>query len=295
MTNLPEPAPPPRPVPSRRLALTPGRLRAAVSPAAVVLAGAGGGIGALDHSVVLAVVLAGVGWVGGAAASLVARARRRKAARPHPAVLDPWSLPEPWRGLVAQAGSAQARFDRVVAGWPPGPTRDRLVELQPLVWSRSAQVAEAAGRGAAGQGWEGGTFAPGRRTAEDVSGELRRLQREKLRYAGTDRAVEAGRREEVLAGELRDLRRAETAAQDLRDRLRRAVTRLDATIAALVSVEPGSAPATGGPDGVSAALDEVSDRLASLQAALSETARTETARTEPPSTAPDTDSAGPSM
>src|SRR5581483_6712293 len=127
----------------------PSVVRATVSPTAVALAAAGAGIGVLDHSVILAVVLAAAGWTGRMAAAVIARMHRDRAAQPRPAALDPWSVPEPWRQLLHQAMDAQARFDQAIADWPSGPIRDRLGYLQPRLWNDVAQVGGIANRGAA--------------------------------------------------------------------------------------------------------------------------------------------------
>lgn len=266
MTNLPEPVRP------RRPAVTPDLIKAAVSPTAAALTAAGAGIGVLDHSVVLVIVLAAVGWSGRMAAALIARSRRRRAERPRPPELDPWSVPEPWRQLVEQAASARIRFDQVINSWPAGPTRDELRTLQPLVWEHVGQVGILAQRGAAADGWNGATFVPGRPRAADLRDELGHIQREKLRFAGTARAADAERREAALAAELRDVRRQEELSQGVRDRLRAAVVRLEATVVELVTVEPpGSGRSAAGAGGVATALDELSDRLSSLRVALTET------------------------
>jgi hypothetical protein len=269
VSALPEPA---RPDPARHrpLALSPELVRAAWSPTSVVVAGAGAGIGVLDHSVVLAVALAGAGWSARMAAAAVRRARRRRAARLRPAQIDPWSLPDPWRDLARQASEAQSRFDQMVGSWPPGPTRDLLVDLQPRVWAQMADLGGVLRRGALAEGWTGAMTSSGRRASSEIGAELGQVQRQKVRYAGTERAAEAERREESLAAELRDARSREAAAQAVRDQLRRALTRLDAAVAGLATAEP--APGGGAPRALTGALDDLSDRLVSLRTALAETA-----------------------
>lgn len=268
MAELPEPLTPsaqqPRPLP-------PALVKAAVSPAAVAATAAGAGIGLLDHSIVLTIVLAACGWVARMAAAVVSWRRRERAARPRPANLDPWSVPEPWRQLLQQALAAQSRFDQTVAGWPPGPTRERLTTLQPRVYQEVAELGALARRGAAATGWTGATFAPGRPSAGALSVEIKEVQAERARLGGTapDRAAELSRREDALAAQLRALNRAEQAGAELQDRLRRAVARLDETVTELVSTP---APADmDEPIGVASALDELSDGITTLRAALTET------------------------
>jgi hypothetical protein len=100
--------------------------RAAGSPAAIVLAGAGVAAGELAHlgnGVAIVLGLAGygarLGWE-----SLRRRAvQRRRALRDR---IDPWSLPEPWRGQVARSLDARKQFCLLVGSLPPGPISGTL-------------------------------------------------------------------------------------------------------------------------------------------------------------------------
>jgi hypothetical protein len=262
VSNLPDNTP------RHRLALRPALVRAAVSPAAAVATAAGAGIGALDHSAVLAVVLAAVGWTGRMLAAVVAGRRRARAALPHPAELDPWSVPEPWRQLLHQALAAQTRFDQVVHGWPPGPTRDRLEDLRPRVYAEVAELGTLARRGAAAVGWTGATYTAGSPTAGQLGAELERLRIERTRLgAPSERADELTRREEALAAQLRAAHRSREVSDEIQDRLRQAVARLDQTVTELLAL--GAAEGDSG--GVAGAVDELSDGVSSLRAALTET------------------------
>ena len=253
--------------------LRPSYLRAAVSPTAVALTAAGAGIGVLDHSPLLAVILAGVGWTGRMAAAVVAKMRRDHAARPHPAQLDPWSVPEPWRSLVQQALDTQTRFDHTVSDWPAGPTRDRLVELQPRVWDQVEQLGTLARRGAAADGWTGATYSASRPNAEQLGDELKEVQAQRARRGSA--AADLERRETAVAAELRARRRQEEASAAIRDQLRTAVARFDQTVADLLAVEPTGDGRPLDATGVTSALDELSDGLSSLRAALTETTGTQ--------------------
>lgn len=266
VSNLPEPA-----KGHRELVLHPSLVRAAVSPTAVAVTAAGAGIGVLDHSVILAVVLAAGGWAGRMVAAVISRRRRERVAAPRPADVDPWSVPEPWRQLLQQALAAQNRFHQVVASWPPGPTRDRLVDLQPRVYAEVSALDVMAHRGAAALGWTGATFAGGRPSADQLASELEQVQSEKARLgtAGPGRLAELSRREESIAAQLRALRHGERAAAEIQDRLRLAVARLDETVTELVAAQSG--PASTDPTGLASALDELNDGVVSLRLALSET------------------------
>lgn len=268
MANLPEPLPSRSPA---RRPLPPAMLKAAVGPTAVAVTAAGAGIGILDHSIPLAVALAVTGWVSRMVVAALTWRRRERAARPHPAELDPYSVPEPWRQLLQQALAAQSRYDQTVSNWPSGPTRDRLTTLQPRVYEEVAQLGALARQGAAAGGWTGATFASGRPTPAALGEELERVQAERVRL-GEDapaRAAELLRREEALAAQLRAVHRADQVAAEIQDRLRRALARLDETITELITVQAPAAAAD--PVGVTSALDELSDGITSLRAALTET------------------------
>ena len=268
VANLPEPLPrQPRP-------LHPALVRAAVSPTAVAATAVGAGIGVLDHSIVLTVVLAVTGWTGRMVAAVIAVRRRERAARPHPAQLDPWSVPEPWRQLLQQAMAAQTRFDQAVTAWPPGPTRDRLGALQPRLYQEVDQLGSLARQGAAAAGWTGAAYASGRPSPASLGEELSRVQGERARLGDTSspRSAELARREEAVAAQLRAVHRAAQVEAELQDRLRAAVARLDQTVTELLAVDRSTAVVE--PVGVSSALDELSDGITSLRAALTETTGT---------------------
>ena len=262
MTNLPEPARP------REMAVRPGMLRAAVSPSAAALVAAGAVIGVLVfHTWVVAVVLALAGWSARMAAAALASRRREEAGRPRPAGIDPWSVPEPWRPLLQQLAGAQTRFDQVVSEWPPGPLRERLLSLQPEVWSDVAGLASMARRGAAMTGWTGATSQAGRPTAEGLSAELKLIAAERA-SGGPEAAGDLDRREAAVAAQLRAVRQSEQAAAGLLDRLRAAVAGLDARVTGLLAL----GGETGGADAVFSSLEQLGDEVAALRAAVSETA-----------------------
>jgi hypothetical protein len=253
MANLPQPARLPERPPQ------PSLVRAAVSPAALAAAGAGVavGLGAL-HSVVLAVVLAAGAWLGRMGAAVVGRARRARSLRPSPAELDPWSVPEPWRQLVARAADAQSRFDRALDAWPDGPVRDRLASLRPRLYASVGEVGSTARRGAALGGWPAASTPAGAgETVEELSAELRRTQAERSVANGGGRNAALDRREEALAAQLRARRGADAASAAVLDRLRSLVARLDETVTSLASLRP-DAP---GPEAAVAGLAEEIEAL----------------------------------
>jgi hypothetical protein len=259
MPNLPEPV------------RHPSVVKAAVSPTAVAVTAAGVVIGLLAQSIVLAIVLGAVAWAGRMIAAIIMSSRRRRAAMPKPAVLDPYSVPEPWRQLVRQAGDAQDRFDKTVADWPAGPIRDRLLFVQPRLWDDVGQVGMIATRGAALSGWSGGVQSSGRPTAEQLADQLRRTEDERRRL-GPDsqgRAAALERTEEAIAAQIRAVHSAADAEARVLDRLRTIVARLDQTVTSLLllGVEGGATQAQA----LESSLDEIRGEITSLTEGLAET------------------------
>ena len=265
MPNLPELAK------NREFALRPTLVRAAVSPTAVAATAIGAGIGALDQSLVLAVILGAVGWGGRMIAAVVARTRHDARARPKPADLDPWSVPDPWRQLVHQAAAAQGRFDQALRDWPDGPIRDRLDGLRPHFYADVAAVGAIAKKGAAMLGWTGAYQDRSRPTADRLRQELSRVQseRQRLTPGSAGREAELGREEGAIAAQLRSLSQAESAANEVHAQLRLIVARIDETVTSVL-VLGTETTATTGPEAVAAALASLNDELLALHAGLDE-------------------------
>ena len=115
--------------PSRAAAAPPpGRPRASPGrrsrPAPSGRAAGGVVVGLLLSSVVLAVVLGAAAWARPDGGCVVDAGPPPAGGPSQPAELDPWSVPQPWRGLVSQAPDAQSRFDQAVDGWPAGPIKE---------------------------------------------------------------------------------------------------------------------------------------------------------------------------
>ena len=265
MTNLPER------VQSREIALRPTLVRAAVSPTALAATAVGAGIGVLDQSVTLAVVLAAVGWAGRMFAAAVARTRRDAKTRPKPAELDPWSVPDPWRQLVHQAAAAQARFEQAVRDWPAGPIRDRLDALRPHFYADVAAVGAIAKKGAAMLGWTGASLDAGRPTIDRLRQDLTEVQTERRRLgtAPSGRDVELARTEEAIAAQLRSVTQAESAANEVHSQLRLIVARIDETVTSVLILSTDAATPTG-PEEVVATLTSLNEELMALHAGLDE-------------------------
>ncbi len=251
----------------------PSLVRAAVSPTAVAVTAAGVGIGVLDHSVVVAVILGVGAWVGRMAAAVVSRSRRERAARPKPAQLDPYSVPEPWRQLLRQALDAQARFDHSVQDWPGGPIKERLATIQPRLWGDVEQVGTIARRGAALSGWVAGVAGAGRPSAQQLADQLRATEAERQRVgAGSERQASLLRTEEALAAQIRALHNATEAEAMVADRLRVIVARLDESVTSLLVLGAGGGESDA--DALMSSLDQINEEITSLSKGLAEASST---------------------
>jgi hypothetical protein len=268
------------------LVLHPSLVRAAVSPTAIVAVGVGVGIGLLAQSAVVAVVLGATFWAGRMVAALIARAVRESRAKPKPADLDPWSVPEPWRQLVQQALAAQTHFDQTINDWPAGPIKDRLVTLQPRVYVSVEQVGAIAKRGAALGGWSGGIAVPGRPSADQLSGQLRQVteERQQLGSEAQQRDAILARTEESIAAQLRAVRNAEEASAMTLDRLRLLVATLDQTVTSLLAL--GVDGAEAGAEILETSLAFVSDEIAALHRGLADATSSATNPVLPPPSPP---------
>jgi hypothetical protein len=261
--------------------VNPSTVRAAVSPTAIAAGALGAGIGVLDHSVIVAVILGagfwGVRMVGG----VFARSRRERAARPKPAQLDPWSVPEPWRQLLHQADNAQSRFNQAVQDWPPGPIRERLTDLQPRLWADVNDMGTIARRGAALSAWVSGVPATGRPTASQLAEQLRQTEAERQRLAGRSASRDASlaRTEEAIAAQIRAVNNATEAESVVLDRLRIVVARLDETVTSLLLLGAGGGEAQA--DSVTTSLDQINDEVTALLRGLAEATSTSTAALGP--------------
>jgi hypothetical protein len=236
----------------------------------VAVTAAGVGIGVWDHSVILAVVLGAGAWAGRMVAAVFARRRRDRQARPRPAQLDPWSVPEPWKQLVQQAATVQSRFDQAVTDWADGPIKDRLTSLQPQLYAGMEQVGVAAKRGAMLSGWSGGMAAPGRPSAEALAEQLHRAESERQRLSdrSSERRAALARTEEAIAAQLRAARSAEDAAGLVHDRLRVLVASLDQTVTSVLVLGVGGNEA--GADAVAASISNLADEVAALHRGLTD-------------------------
>jgi hypothetical protein len=244
----------------------PSVARTAASPAAIVVAGAGVAIGfAASLGVAVAVVLGAAGY--GAClgwAALRRRAELRKRAERRLARIDPWSVPEPWRGYTARALAARGRYHQLARDCPAGTVADYLSGSAVKVDGAVEEVWALARSGAALSGPSG--------RADKVAQELDQVHSAQSRAAqsragqsGTDAADRASleSREASLASELRSLRRTESVGAELSARLAELTAQLEGVVASA-----GELVAEAGAAG--ADLSSLSSELASLSKALDE-------------------------
>lgn len=198
--------------------------RAAASPAAVVLAGAGVAIGEAAHlGLPVAIVLGAVGYGGRVAwAAVRRRLARRDRARRRPARVDPWAVPEPWRRYTVRSLDARKTFRQLSKDCPPGPVSDHLAGALPKVEGAVADQWALARSGAALSG------APGR--PQKVADELREAQHALAQVSGADRGpLEV--RESALASQLRSLRQMEAVGTEISARVSALVSQLESVVA----------------------------------------------------------------
>jgi len=237
----------------------PSVARAAASPAAIVLAGGGVAIGLAAHLGVAVTVLLGaagygarVGW-----AAVHRRMALRKRAERRRTRIDPWSVPEPWRGYTKRALDARKQYRQLARDCPAGPVADYLAGASPKVDAAVDEHWALAQSGAALVG------PPGR--AEKVAEELAQVQRALARGGGTARS-ELESREAALASEMRSLRHLESVSAQMSSRL----SDLTVQLASLVA-DAAELVATAGAAGTD--LSSLSAELTSLTRSLDEARR----------------------
>ena len=226
------------------------------SPAAVGLAVAGGGIGALAGLPLLAT--AGAAALGyGAGAALVALVRGRRSAGRGPGRIDPFTLGEPWRLRVREAQRARSRYRTAVEEAPEGPLRDRLADIGARIDAGVEECWRIANQGDA--------LRRGLRSLE--TGQIRTSLASAEAGAGDEAAADP--RVGALRAQLTSAERLAAAAEDADRRLRLLSARLDEAAARAVELSLGA-----GTDvdlaGLGSEVDEVVDQLESLRLAIEE-------------------------
>ena len=220
------------------------------------------------HSTLAGLLTGGAVWVvscAGVALMAWLRAFRRGGSKP----IDPWALPEPWRGLVRDAVNAGRRFEVAIAALPEGPLRDHVTTLEPAVAQQVRSVWESAQRGAALTGG----FPPGTRpqSVSSLSERIHSLQVERasLGAGSQDRLAELDRAEATAASQIREAKRAQSIAEWLEDGLRSGITRLEAAVTSLAELGTEASDVGAGTE-LGMSLDTVGEELSALQAGLLE-------------------------
>jgi hypothetical protein len=242
--------------PEKRL---PSVARAAASPTAIVLAGAGVVVGEAAHlGLAIAVVLGAAGYGARVAWAAVHRrvALRQRALRLEVRI-DPWAVPEPWRGYTVRAVDARRRLRQLAVECPVGPVASYLANAATKVESAVEEEWALARSGAALVG-------PGGQS-EKVAQELARVQGSLRQSQGAERTV-LGSQEAALASELRSLRHTEAVSTQMS-------SQLAALCAQLESLVAGAALLVGAAGTAEADLSQLSSELDSLSGALEEARR----------------------
>ncbi len=177
---------------------------------------------------------------------------RRRGRRPRVERIDPFTVGEPWRGPVKGAMQAAARYHQVVQSTPPGPVRERLVDIGARIDRGIEECWRVAQRGHA---------LAGELSALDGPGTQRRLVV----------AVEAS--DDTLVQSLRSRLASAERLQVMVDQARRHLVALEARLheAVATAVEVSQLLGETGGAHLAAEVDEVVDQLVALRSALGET------------------------
>lgn len=233
--------------------LTPRVAEAMLSPTAILLAGAGASVAIAAGLPLLVAPVVAVGAWG--ARVLAAVPRRRRTER-----IDPFALPEPWRGFVVEALKAQVRYQQTVAGAAPGPIRARLTDIGERIEDGVREAWRIARRGA--------QLVDARAAidADDARRELARVERDAAGAAGTA----AQRTVEALRSQIETAARLDATIVDVRSQLQLLDARLDESVARAseLSVRIGDAEELGA---VGADVDDLVQEMEALRLALEET------------------------
>jgi hypothetical protein len=244
---------------------TPSVAKAAVSPSAVVATGAGVAVGLVAGLPVVAALALGAGFWGirvGGAAAMVRRRRRRLA---QPEEIDPYTVPEPWRGFVREAQTAQARFDQAVARCRPGPLQDHLREVARRMSDGVAECWRVAQLGASISAAVSGV------DPAATSRQLRQIQEQRRRpglaSGASSEAIDVT--EAALATRLQAARRMEGVVQRTADRLQVLTAALDEAVASAVelALDAGD-PMAAAP--IAGRVDSVVGEIETLRRAMEE-------------------------
>ena len=189
-------------------------------------------------------VIVGLVVVAVVAVAVRVRSRRRHLSRQ--AVIDPFTLSEPWRRHVSAAQSAQRRYREIARSAPDGPLRDRLREIDTQVDHAVEQCFGIARRG------------------DDLDEALSRFDigalNRQLEHAG-DEPTQAS-----VQSQLDAAARIRSTRNDTNSRLRLLTTRMGELVAQAAEVSVG----TDTSDELGSGVGDVVTQLEALRLALTE-------------------------
>lgn len=234
---------------------TPPVARAITSPTGILALGAGAGLGILTGGGVVAAVVLGLVAFAGRVGLAIPRA-------PQEERIDPFTLSEPWRRYVQDALQAHARFREAVRGARPGPTQNRLRQIDDRVDIGLREVWRIARRG------------------HDLVDARRRLDPDGIRRdiaateTDTGQPWAAGstreRTMEALQAQIATVERLERVIGDADSRLRLLNARLDEAAARTIelAVQASDVADLGG---LGDDVDQMVDEMEALRQAIEET------------------------
>ena len=232
--------------------LSPRTRRAMVSPSALLLLGAGLGVGlALGLPVLAAVGLGLLAWV--------VRVAFTAFERPATPKVKVSSLREPWRGFVLDAQAAKDRYRRSVAAMDDGSLRDHLGFVGQRI-NRSVEEAQQIAR--RGQQIDDAL------ATIDVAACHQEL--DELRRSG-ETGVAADRTAEALRAQLDSASRMEAVVRQAKDQLRVMDARLGELVARAAEVSISAGDTTD--PRLAGDVDGLVKEMESLRLALEETRR----------------------
>jgi chromosome segregation ATPase len=201
---------------------TPKVLRAAMSPSALLLAGAGASAAILGGLPLAAAAAAGgLGWL-----ARVAFALPRTPAGDR---IEPRQVSEPWRRFVLDAQQARARFDRTVSQCQEGPIKERLQAIGRRIADGVTECWRIAKQGDVLQ------RALHSLNHDEIEAELSEVNAE-LREARGTRHDSLMRTRDALVAQKQSYERIASVWEDARDRLQVLNAQLDEAVARAVEL-----------------------------------------------------------
>lgn len=229
-----------------------------MSPAGIVLAGAGTALA----------ILAGVPIVAAPVFGVLAWAARVAASVPRPGGserIDPFTLAEPWRRFVMDAQQADTRFGRTVHQTRSGPLKNRLEEIG----SRVQDGVQACWRIAR----QGHNLERAYRQldVESVRRELQEIEADIARGGQASTMAALERTKQALESQIASGERLAMVATDAQNRLRVLNAQLDESVARAVELSVSGDVDASALSPLTADVENVVGEMESLRQAIEET------------------------